>query len=133
MNNIYLLHYPAITIPGPIVGAMTIFLISFHLIPVGLFAFTAVIKALILSANWSAEKFILPTIAWILPVLSSLNSNLPFLISAIVEGRSVVTVPAFGFGMRPFGHNTFATFARSFMRSGVVTSISNSISPFSIF
>lgn len=112
---------------------MTIFLISFHLIPVGLLALTAAMKAVILSASCAGVKLTLPMRAWILPVLSSLNSNLHFLISAIVDGRSVVTVPDLGFGMIPLGQRIFATFARSFIRSGVVTRISNSMSPFSIF
>jgi len=38
-------------------------------------------------------------------------------------------VPAFGDGIRPFGHKAFATGAKSLIMSGVVTSTSNSIFP----
>ena len=89
-------------------------------------------KAVTLSANCSGVKFALPIVAWILPVLSSLNSNLPFLISETAPTRSIATVPALGFGIKPFGPSAFATFARSFMRSGEVTKTSKFIFPFSI-
>src|SRR5262249_34864128 len=48
----------------------------------------------------------LPTGAWMIPVLSTRNSTLPALISCTAFAMSVVTVPVFGFGIRPRGPST---------------------------
>ena len=49
----------------------------------------------------------LPTGACTMPVLSTRNSTLPALISLIACATFGVTVPVFGFGMRPRGPSTF--------------------------
>ena len=46
---------------------------------------------------------------------------------------SIVTVPAFGFGIRPFGPSTFRSLPTSRIMSGVATSASNSMEPSWIF
>jgi hypothetical protein len=61
--------------------------------------------------------------------LSFLNSNFQAINSLIIASKSSQTVPAFGFGIRPFGHRTFATFHIFLIIAGVAMATSNSILP----
>ena len=63
------------------------------------------------------------------PVLSSLNSILPFLVSSTAWAIFIVTVPAFGDGISPFGPSCLATGAKSLINSGVVIKTSKSVFP----
>ena len=56
----------------------------------------------------------------------------PFDNLSIVFSGSCVTVPALGFGIRPFGPKTLATLASFGIISGFATKTSKSILPFSI-
>src|SRR5450759_2742131 len=67
---------------------------------------TAAIRLDAFSTSFSAEKLTLPTGAWMMPVLSTRNSTLPALISLMALTTSTVTVPVFGFGIRPRGPST---------------------------
>jgi hypothetical protein len=72
---------------------------------------------------------VFPTGAWTMPVLSTRNSTLPALISFTALAISNVTVPVFGFGIRPRGPSTLPRRPTAFIMSGVATTASNSIQP----
>jgi hypothetical protein len=61
------------------------------------------------------------------PVLSSLNSILPFLVSSTACAILTATVPALGEGINPLGPNCLATGANSLIRSGLVIKTSKSV------
>ena len=65
------------------------------------------ISSLALSFILSAENETFPTEACTIPVLSTLKSILPPLISLIAFPISIVTGPVLGFGIRPLGPKTF--------------------------
>src|SRR5262249_20513825 len=75
----------------------------------------------------------LPTGAWMMPVLSTRNSTLPALISWTALAMSVVTVPVFGFGIRPRGPSTLPSLPTARIMSGVATTASKSMKPPWIF
>ena len=58
------------------------------------------------SSSFFSSKEVLPMGAWMIDVLSTRNSILPPLISRTALPTSMVTVPAFGLGMRPLGPST---------------------------
>ncbi len=64
-----------------------------------------------------------------MPVLSTRNSTLPALISLTACATFGVTVPVFGFGMRPRGPSTFPSLPTTRIMSGVATTASKSIQP----
>ena len=64
-----------------------------------------------------------------MPFFSTLNSIFPALISLTELEISVVTVPLFGFGIKPFGPNTLPSFPSSGIISGVATILSTSSHP----
>ena len=82
-----------------------------------------------LSANCSSVKDAFPTGTWIIFVLSNLYSILPALISLIAFVTSIVTVPAFGFGIRPLGPSTRPRRPTTPIMSGVATTTSKSSHP----
>jgi len=92
-------------------------LIIFHLTQAGLVSSNDFKIALIFSNNFESSNSALPTGICKFQVLSSLYSILHFLISSIVALISFVTVQAFGDGIKPFGHNALATFAKSLIIS----------------
>ena len=71
----------------------------------------------------------LPIGAWTLPVLSTRNSILPALISRTALVTSIVTVPAFGFGIRPRGPRIRPSAPSWPIMSGVATITSHSSQP----
>ena len=94
---------------------------------------TAATKVSTFSESFLEPKEIFPTVKCIMGDFASvLKLNCPpsyFL--ATSEGLLVI-VPFFGFGIKPFGPNTLATFANFGIISGEATKISNEIIPFSI-
>src|SRR5436305_3411772 len=68
-----------------------------------------------------------------MPVLSTRNSTLPALISLTAFAMSAVTVPVFGFGMRPRGPRTLPSLPTARIMSGVATTASKSVKPPWIF
>src|SRR4029077_5854048 len=97
----------SIRIPGPIVDD-TVTLLRYLPLAADGFALTMLsTSAWALATRKSAVNDVLPTGAWTIPVLSTRNPTLPALISLIALAMSVVTVPVFGFGIRPRGPSTF--------------------------
>src|SRR2546421_90637 len=94
-------------IPGPIVEDIVTLLRYLPFAADG-FAFTTLsTSACAFSIRlWDANET-LPTGAWMIPVLPTRNSTLPALISRTALAMSMVTVPVFGFGIRPRGPSTF--------------------------
>src|SRR5271168_959494 len=93
-------------------------------------AFTTLLMMVVaLSTSLSAEKLILPTGQWTNAVLSVRNSILPALISLIALATSVVTVPVFGFGIRPLGPSTLPSLPTERIMSGVAMRASKSVQP----
>src|ERR1039458_10238182 len=90
-------------IPGPIVELKVQPLMYFPFATDGLALITLVISTVAFSINLSGENEILPTGQWMSAVLSVRNSTLPAFTSCTALPTSKVTVPVFGFGIRPFG------------------------------
>src|SRR5437879_3670950 len=63
--------------------------------------------ALTLSCSRLASNDALPTGTWTMPAFSARNSTLPAFDSRTALVTSAVTVPTFGFGIRPRGPSTF--------------------------
>src|SRR4051795_8780900 len=97
-------------IPGPIVDDIVTLLGYLPLAADGLALTTLSTSAWAFSMRLWAANETLPTGAWMIPVLSTRNSTLPALISRTAFAMSIVTVPVFGFGMRPRGPSTFPSF-----------------------
>src|ERR687896_666667 len=92
--------------PGPIVED-TVTDLRYLPLAAGGFALTTLsTSACALATRFSVVNDILPTGACTMPVLSTRNSTLPALISLIACATFGVTVPVFGFGMRPRGPST---------------------------
>jgi len=85
------------------------------------------------SVSASAVKDFFPIGAWTIPLLSTRNSILPALSSFTALATSIVTVPAFGFGIRPRGPSTFPSGPSWPITSGVATMTSQSSQPSLIF
>src|ERR1051326_516008 len=91
-------------------------------------AFTTLeITAVAFSTSLSGVKEILPTGTCTSAVLSVRNSTLPALISFTALAMSNVTVPVFGFGIRPLGPNTLPSLPTDFIMSGVEITASKSV------
>src|SRR5215467_13061955 len=84
----------------------------------GLALMTAVMRLAAFSTSLSAVKLVLPTGAWIMPVLSTRNSTLPALISLTALATSMVTVPVLGLGIRPRGPSTLPSLPTERIISG---------------
>src|SRR5699024_3962467 len=112
--------------PGPIVDVRVTLFRYWPLTAAGLAVLIASISVWKLSANCSSVKEALPIGTWMMFVLSSLYSILPALMSLIAFGTSIVTVPAFGFGIRPFGPSTRPRRPTTPIISGVATTTSKS-------
>ena len=81
------------------------------------------------SVSCSSVKEALPTGQWIIFALSKRYSILPALISLTAFVTSIVTVPAFGFGIKPFGPRTRPKRPTTPIMSGVATTTSKSNHP----
>ena len=64
---------------------------------------TASTKARMFSASCSSPNDALPTEPWTMPAFSTRNSTAPPLDALTAAATSIVTVPTFGFGIRPRG------------------------------
>src|SRR5437879_2132538 len=96
----------SILTPGPIVDDTVTLRRNLPFAAAG-FAFTMLsTKAWAFAMSELAANDILPTGAWMIPVLSTRNSTLPALISLTARAISGVTVPVFGLGIRPRGPST---------------------------
>src|SRR5262245_64393627 len=96
----------SIRTPGPIVDESVTLFRYFPLAAAG-FALTMLsTSACALAISEAAANDVLPTGAWMIPVLSTRNFTLPALISLTALAMSVVTVSVFGFGINPRGHST---------------------------
>ena len=78
------------------------------------------------SASASGLNDALPNGVWMMPAFSTRNSTRPALSSATAFLTSAVTVPTFGFGIRPRGPRTRPILPTCTIMSGVATSVSNS-------
>ena len=76
------------------------------------------------SRSLSGPNETLPTGAWMIAVLSTRNSTLPALVSLIAVLTSFVTVPVFGFGIKPRGPNTLPSLPTERIISGVAITAS---------
>src|SRR5208337_5571524 len=110
--------------PGPMVEQMVALLTYLPLATAGLALMTAEIRLAAFSTSAIAAKLVLPTGAWMMPVLSTRNSTLPALISLIALATSTVTVPVFGFGIRPRGPSTLPSLPTERIISGVAITAS---------
>src|SRR5262249_1368467 len=115
--------------PGPIVDdSVTLF--RYLPLPAAGLAFTMLsTSACAFAMRASLANDLLPTGAWMMPVLSTRNSTLPALISLIAFAMSVVTVPVFGFGISPRGPSTLPSLPTPRIMSGVATTASKSMKP----
>src|ERR1039458_1306481 len=94
-------------IPGPIVELNVQPLMYFPLATDGLALITLVISTVAFSMSLSGENEIFPTGQCTSAVLSVRNSTLPAFTSCTALATSIVTVPVFGLGIRPFGPRIF--------------------------
>src|ERR1022692_2135602 len=115
--------------PGPMVEQRVALLTYLPLAAAGLALTTALMRLEAFSTSFSDVKLILPTGAWMIPVLSTRNSTLPALISLIALTTSTVTVPVFGLGMRPLGPRTLPSLPTERIMSGVAITASKSVHP----
>src|SRR5947207_3563347 len=123
----------SIATPGPIVEETVT---DFRYLPFAADGFaltTESTSAWAFSIRFCAGKEVLPSGAWMMPVLSTRNSTLPALISLIACATFGVTVPVFGFGISPRGPSTFPSLPTARIMSGVATTASKSIQPPRIF
>ena len=119
--------------PGPMVDDTVMLFRSRPLAAEG-FALTMLsTSACAFAMSASASNDVLPSGACTMPVLSTRNSTLPALISRTALAMSVVTVPVFGFGIRPRGPSTLPSRPTPRIMSGVATTASKSIQPPRIF
>src|SRR5215470_2102356 len=93
----------SIATPGLMVEQMVALRTYLPFATVGLALITAVIRVAAFSSSLSVSKLILPTGAWMIPVLSTRNSTLPALTSLTAFATSTVTVPVLGLGISPRG------------------------------
>ena len=88
----------------------------------GLALITLVITIVAFSTSFSGVNEILPTGTCTSAVLSVRNSTLPAFTSFTALATSKVTVPVFGFGIRPSGPSTLPRRPTDFITSGVAIS-----------
>ncbi len=123
----------SISTPGPIVEETETVRKYLPLAAAGFALSTALMNAEAFSSSFFSSNEILPIGAWMIDVLSTRNSILPPLISLTALATSMVTVPAFGLGIRPLGPRTFPSLPTRRIMSGVATSASKSRNPPWIF
>ena len=75
----------------------------------------------------------LPMGTWMIPNLSVRNSTLPPFASVTARATSLVTVPDFGFGIKPRGPRTLPSGPTFDMMSGVAIAASKSVQPSETF
>src|SRR5579864_3184758 len=105
-------------IPGPMVELRVQPLMYLPLATDGLALITLVISTVAFSINLSGENEIFPTGTWTSAVLSVRNSTLLALTSCTALATSTVTVPVFGFGIRPLGPRILPRRPTDFITSG---------------
>src|SRR5437763_16896949 len=110
--------------PGLIVEQRVVLRTYLPLATAGLALMTAVIRLDAFSTSLSESKLILPTGAWMMPVLSTRNSTFPALISLMALATSTVTVPVFGLGIRPRGPSTLPSLPTERIIAGVAITAS---------
>ena len=86
-------------------------------------------RAEMFATSWSASMEALPTAQWMIPFLSTRYSTLPAFCSETARPTSWVTVPSFGFGIRPRGPSTLPRRPTTPIMSGVAITRSNSSQP----
>ena len=86
-------------------------------------------SAVAFSTSLSVSNETLPSGAWTTPALSTRKLTLPALMSSIAFVTSGVTVPVFGFGIRPRGPRTRPRRPTTRIMSGVATTASKSSQP----
>src|SRR5260221_3198840 len=96
----------SILIPGTIVDDNVTLLRNLPLAAAGLALTMLSTSACVLATSEGVANDILPTGAWMMPVLSTRNSTLPALISLTALAMSTLTVPVLGFGISPRGPST---------------------------
>src|SRR5207237_1971195 len=96
----------SIDMPGPMLELKEQPFTYLPLATDGLALITLVIRVLAFSTSFSGGNEIFPTGTCTSAVLSVLNSTLPAFTSCTARATSNVTVPVFGFGIRPFGPST---------------------------
>src|SRR5579864_2280989 len=106
-------------IPGPMLEERYAPLMYLPFAADGLAFTTLEMIVVAFSTSLLAGNEILPTGTCTRAVLSVRNSTFPALISLIALATSNVTVPVFGFGMRPFGPKIFPSLPTDFITSGV--------------
>src|SRR6476660_587941 len=92
--------------PGPIVEDTVT---DFRYLPLAAAGFaltTESTSAWALTITLCVGKDVFPSGVWMIPVLSTRNSPLPDVISRMACATFGVTVPVYGFGMRPRGPST---------------------------
>ena len=87
---------------------------------------------LVLSSSRLPSNDALPTGTCTLPALSTRYSTLPPFRSCTAWATSAVTVPTFGFGIRPRGPRILPSLPTTDIMSGVATALSNSSQPSSL-
>src|SRR5439155_2298660 len=92
--------------PGPIVLETVLDRMWWPFAAAGLARTIASRKARRFSSSCSTVNDFLPAAACTMPLLSTRNSILPAFNSLTARATSIVTVPAFGLGMRPRGPST---------------------------
>src|SRR6267142_4330016 len=85
----------------------------------GLALITLVIRTVALSISLAGVNEIFPTGQWTNAVLSVRNSIFPAFTSCTALPTSKVTVPVFGFGIRPLGPRILPRRPTDFITSGV--------------
>src|SRR2546427_7702 len=119
--------------PGPIVDDSVTLFKYLPLAADGVALTMLSTSACALATSESVAKEVLPTGAWMMPVLSTRNSTFPALISRMALPMSTLTVPVFGLGIRPRGPSTFPSLPTARIMSGVATTASKSMKPPWIF
>src|SRR5258708_17867384 len=105
--------------PGPIVDDTVTLLRYLPLAAAGFARTMLSTSACALATSESVANDILPSGAWMMPVLSTRNSTLPALISLTALLISAVIVPGLGFRIRPLGSRPLSTLATARILAGV--------------
>src|SRR5688572_28061362 len=127
------IEFLSIVMPGLMVVEMVILWKYVPFAEAGFNLATVWIISVALSRILSAEKEALPTLTWMIPVLSILKSILPAFTSFTALPTSSVTVPDLGLGIRPRGPNTLPNLPTLAITVGVQIITSMSVHPPSIF
>src|SRR3569623_1251850 len=115
--------------PAPIVELTATLRTYLPLAPDGLALTTASTSASKFARRSAAGKLALPMPLWMMPAFSTRYSIWPPLAAFTAPATSIVTVPSFGFGIRPFGPSTLPRRPTTPIMSGVAMQRSKSIVP----